>query len=144
VYSIYGGFIEDLTPNQIKLFGGFFFGSTFDGSIVDLYGDATIRGTMTKHDLKFDKKYLNREDTIKYHFKMSPHGIWVGEYVMGSGTAGRAFAKTNLTNLNWKGVEMLVREQSFNLLRDSENLVEKLLCKGLLKPVEEHLKLFFS
>lgn len=129
VYSMTGIFVENHTPNLARYFGGFFsvrtypneprrniFAMPFNGSLADIYGMSDISGEINpgRGELEFDKKYIRRDDTIKYAFKRNENGIWVGEYCIGSAVRehpdaadGKAFVKINL---DWEGVDMLLPE----------------------------------
>ena len=147
VYSITGMFTEDHIPGEAKFFGGFlsvrtdsdqprnsFFGQPFNGSLVDCYGRAQVLGTLTRNRLKFSKKYHSRSDLIEYAFEKNENGIWVGRYEIEKrkGT-GHAFAKLKL---DWKGIDMII-PRNIGPEEWSENLLERMIDRDMLKVVEE-------
>jgi hypothetical protein len=87
LYSIVG-LISHL-PSEISCaaFGGYFrydvnTKNVCDGQLVDPWGESEMLnfGFMDDNNLKFDKKYVKRNDIIHYEYKKNEKGIWEGEY----------------------------------------------------------------
>lgn len=147
VYSISGLFIEGHTPHQAKFFGGFFSVRTdsnepresfldmpFTGHLVDCYGKSKIYGEIGSQRFRFDKQYESSESLIEYHFKKNAQGIWVGEY-FGEGRIGKGYA-TVKTNLDWKGVDMIV-PRPFDPEGWAKDLLEQMVDNGMLEIVKD-------
>jgi hypothetical protein len=87
LYSILGliSHLPSLMP--CVAFGGYFrydveSKKICDGQLVDTWGESEILnfGFMDDNLLKFDKKYIKRDDIIHYEFKKNKKGIWEGIY----------------------------------------------------------------
>ena len=71
----------------------------FSGMMNDRYGDAALTDfVLTDTEMSFTKKYLKRNDPIRYEFKEKKDGIWYGTWsgpAVGAGTAKCIVNETN-------------------------------------------------
>lgn len=88
LYGITGVIIQPFSIGEgMVAFAGYFrhdlkTGRVCDGQLIDPWGPSIMLnfGFMDEKILKFDKKYVGREDIIHCKFEKKGEGIWVGEY----------------------------------------------------------------
>jgi hypothetical protein len=93
-------------------------------------------GEMNPGGFDFDKTYENG-NTIKYKFEKNENDIWIGRYSANETIGdGLAYAKIHL---DWPNVDMFAPRDTLNPELLIIGMLERMLNKRMLIPVNEEL-----
>lgn len=136
--SITGLFIQDHSPNIVHYFGGLIFldktewlEESFTGLLIDHFGHSSINGTISPHELKFNKEYIQKQNVITYEFEKNKEGIWQGVYSSLNERigGGRALCKINL---DWKNIN-LTRQEYVNPETWAKEMIKGMITEGMIR-----------
>ncbi len=140
-----GVFIQPISGN------GVFVGSdllhnekdnSLTGKLHDYYGESLINGSLdlNKGLMKFDKKYLDKDDVINYDFEKEK-GLWIGKFNGRKSLYGEAmceiFEVGAKPKINWNYVAKNAKISYEGSEKWTPSLVEEMKNKGYIEIIKD-------